>query len=66
MTKRRSDRARTMGQEILDRSVEADDPPPETPLTGASKATSPPPEEALPPAARASRDDAEDPPSRSD
>jgi hypothetical protein len=34
MTKRRSDRARTMGQEILDRSVEADDPQPETPLTG--------------------------------
>jgi hypothetical protein len=41
MTKRRSDRARTMGEEILDRA-EAADPQPETPLTGASKATSPP------------------------
>lgn len=48
MTKRRSDRARTMGQEILDRSGAADDAEPETPLTGASKATSPPREATRP------------------
>ncbi len=42
MTEKRAGRARRMSQEILDRAQDAPEPVPETPVSGASKASTPP------------------------
>jgi hypothetical protein len=58
MSEKKRTRARRPAEEILNRAADADDTAPDTPISGASKATSPPrPRKrgALPPGARGRR-----------
>jgi hypothetical protein len=58
MSEKKRTRARRPAEEILKRAADADDTAPDTPISGASKATTPPrprKRAALPPGARGRR-----------